>query len=1589
MGLAVPTGIIAGQRDPQEYLQENGWPYSRFKHKISLGGGKFLSAHKCSYPEQKVDVVVKIYVKREKASLQKYGLASSLHLLRDKASIHAHPNIFPYQHFKESHDAAFLVRQYLPYNLYDRFSTRPFLTIVEKKWITFQLLKGIEQCNLLNVRHGDLKSENILATSWNWIFLADFASFKPCFLPDNDTSGFDYFFISGRRRQCYLAPERFYNTTAEVGNTAEGRDAKKGSGASNDRTEPINSTSAHGPQHGELTEGMDIFSIGCVIAEMFMDGKAPLFDLAKLLKYRSGGSSSRRSLRAALEKFNVPGISKMVQSMLHHNVDSRLSASAYLKTYTQSAEDPDGAEKSSSDYVFPASFESFLFPFMASMLDVSNSTPDAKILEVCKNYGRIMANIVGIVDPAGQKFFEDRINQHSRESFGEDSFKDLQAVNNPGFAVLARAERSKDATKSPEELLDMLRAIESSMEELFDGDASGDSTIAGEVLGKSGNELSKDRTAMSQENEFHGKFSQVSKTGNGMVVVIQLICSCVESVNSCNTRLTALWLLQRFAMFCDDDVRLQRVVPFLVAMFRDRFALIRAAAIRGVTQVLRTVESLPLSDANLFPEYILPSLQHFVTDRAECVRLAFVDSLGPLATTSLRFLNISHVLKQNIALRRESHAKGAAEHSGAVGGGKDETSKAKSRHKLLIDGSFDFELDRLRDSVGNIISNLVAAARTTSNSDRFIHSMIKQALLKNLASLCYFFGPEKSNEKVFPWMISFMNDREDWQLRRIFFNTITAAAPYIPDMVPTMIPFIEDALADSHELVIQGALECMINLTKLEATVPHDLIQMKATCARTAPLLVHPCEAIRTSAIKYFSLLCKILPITDYQVFVFSSVRHFLRGGFVQVDKRFFLEETDVQALFHSLLLPPLERSYFNSILESDNPPENEQLDAAFKVEGASVLKNEQSAANIELLSQYLRAAWSQHQLVTRFAATAGRSRSKSSRSDSNSSATAQPPVGNSFGRLSFNGPLPLKKFLNLQGVPQRTISVPDQRFLLSSDYTGTSHRGRSRLGKNLSGSEILRSLYGTVAIHEDDGGRLRKQFEALRIPKLPPYTGFLVDENGFEYSTYGLSGDGRVFKSENYIPEETVKSMQRLSSMEGSRVGGSKLGRETGNHGIVKAGLLAKLVEHKAAVSCIANTDDHSVFLTGSRDATIRLWNPSNLFHGVSARSSAVHKACDGGEVTSMVAYDNARTFVYGTEKGTLEAVCFGSAPFSQVRKESTVGEGAVQGIATLTGPVSSCIVYATEKGILRAVDLRMRKTALAARIHPELGSVSCLTACSDSSSPWMLVGTQNGYVSLWDLRFNVMAKLWCHSARDCVRKLVIPGRNVPNVENPSHPQMFVATGENEVSLWDIVDGSCHSIYRSLPENVTKEQAYSIPTLQEVPVQMGSSYQMNYEFKTFRGRGIGSSPGATSPKMSSAAHVVSSFLWSGNGLPGLPSSSQKLITSGTEKYIRVWETSQLHGSYTFQLGMGRNLDHMYDSFDEGSTRINVSQTLPSLRSKTMAEQNNSHQMASSYSEGNILDMKFLYCKQHLLLTGDAQGVVKVYKWNSAPNHTM
>lgn len=78
-------------------------------------------------------------------------------------------------------------------------------------------------------------------TSWNWVLLVDFASFKPTFLPEDNPADYSYFFDTSRRRTCYLAPERFIKAF------------------SSDSGSMFNDTPCNSD---ELKSSMDIFSAG-------------------------------------------------------------------------------------------------------------------------------------------------------------------------------------------------------------------------------------------------------------------------------------------------------------------------------------------------------------------------------------------------------------------------------------------------------------------------------------------------------------------------------------------------------------------------------------------------------------------------------------------------------------------------------------------------------------------------------------------------------------------------------------------------------------------------------------------------------------------------------------------------------------------------------------------------------------------------------------------------------------------------------------------------------------------------------------------------------------------------------------------------------------------------------------------------------------------------------------------------------------------------------------------------------------------------------------------------------------------------------
>ena len=156
-----------------DYLED----LTDFEYEDNMGSTRFFKVARAKHKEGRV--VVKVFAVNDPSLLLKEYKLQADHV---RSQLFHATNCLPYQRTtippEMSDRAAFLLRQYVKDNLYDRISTRPFLVSIEKKWIAFQLLCALNQCHKYKICHGDIKSENVLVTTWNWLFLADFASFK-------------------------------------------------------------------------------------------------------------------------------------------------------------------------------------------------------------------------------------------------------------------------------------------------------------------------------------------------------------------------------------------------------------------------------------------------------------------------------------------------------------------------------------------------------------------------------------------------------------------------------------------------------------------------------------------------------------------------------------------------------------------------------------------------------------------------------------------------------------------------------------------------------------------------------------------------------------------------------------------------------------------------------------------------------------------------------------------------------------------------------------------------------------------------------------------------------------------------------------------------------------------------------------------------------------------------------------------------------------------------------------------------------------------------------------------------------------------
>ena len=167
-------------------------------------------------------------------------------------------NIVPILSIEDDFRLGMIFRQYIKYTLLERMYLLPYLTYIEKVWITFQLLVALNHINELKLVHGNLTPENILITSNLSVFISDLATYKPAYIPMEITN-YTYYFGSNNSADmsgCYLAPERLV-IKEEIQNKENVKNIK-----------------------------MDIFSLGVIIAELFLEKN--LFDFSSLLNYKKG-----------------------------------------------------------------------------------------------------------------------------------------------------------------------------------------------------------------------------------------------------------------------------------------------------------------------------------------------------------------------------------------------------------------------------------------------------------------------------------------------------------------------------------------------------------------------------------------------------------------------------------------------------------------------------------------------------------------------------------------------------------------------------------------------------------------------------------------------------------------------------------------------------------------------------------------------------------------------------------------------------------------------------------------------------------------------------------------------------------------------------------------------------------------------------------------------------------------------------------------------------------------------------------------------------------------------------------------------------
>ena len=476
-------------------------------------------------------------------------------------------NVLPLIYKTENQRSGIIFRQYLEYNLKERIYLMPYLNNIQKVWISFQILYAVNELKDLGIVHGDLKPENILLTSNLSVYISDLATYKPGYISMNDIGNYTYFFGTNSNDSltgCYFAPERLL-----------------------DKGENIDTNK---------TFAMDVFSVGLIIAELFLEKN--IFDFPKLLNYKKNNIdfNNIEDLLAKLPE----NICIIIKDMIKIDPKERITIEEALNRF--------------SNEVCPITMTGFLLHFNTIVNSTIFWKPDLVIGFIYRYWIPLWKMMYGPDDPPSILY------QHLNLAIINRIILENPFVQSYFSGKFKKKEDGDFLFLKNYKLL-------------FDAD-SGNINEKGII-------------------EIKEKYDKNNNKDCAFIIIIFLLQN-MQNTKYDSTNLVALEMVKCLSYKLDDITKLKLIIPYFVENLKRENYTTKIVSLNYLFEIFYSIDYksliLPVTEYNYFDSYVFPIiLDVFKLQKHELI-LEFFNNIDKIIDLQEKFMNLtmkSKLLKIN------------------------------------------------------------------------------------------------------------------------------------------------------------------------------------------------------------------------------------------------------------------------------------------------------------------------------------------------------------------------------------------------------------------------------------------------------------------------------------------------------------------------------------------------------------------------------------------------------------------------------------------------------------------------------------------------------------------------------------------------------------------------------------------------------------------------------------------------------------------------------------------------------------------------------------------------------------------------------